>query len=52
MMRPYVVTQASGDEISKELFVAAVVLIVAITLVFVGLKTFHPRSRKTRPADR
>jgi spore coat protein A len=52
MMRPYVVTQASGDEISKELVVAAVVLIVAITLVLVGFKIFHSRFRKTRPADR
>ena len=45
MMRPYIVTQASGARSSQELIVAIVVLIVTIILVFIGLKTFRSRSR-------
>lgn len=50
MMRPYIVTQTSGAAIPKELIVATVGLIVAITLVFVGFKIFQSRARRARPS--
>jgi FtsP/CotA-like multicopper oxidase with cupredoxin domain len=46
MMRPYIVTQASGAAIPQELIIAIVVLIVAITLVSIGLKIYRSRSQK------
>jgi FtsP/CotA-like multicopper oxidase with cupredoxin domain len=46
MMRPYIVTQASGAAIPQELTIAIAVLIVAITLVFIGLKIYRSRSQK------
>jgi FtsP/CotA-like multicopper oxidase with cupredoxin domain len=48
MMRPYIVTQASGAAIPQELIIAIVVLIVAITLVFIGLKMYQSRSEKNQ----
>jgi spore coat protein A len=50
MMRPYTVTQMSGTAISQKLIIAAVVLIVVVTLVFVGFRTYQSRSQKTMPA--
>jgi hypothetical protein len=46
MMRPYIVTQASTAAISKELTIVIVVLIVAIALVFIGLKAYQSRSAR------
>jgi FtsP/CotA-like multicopper oxidase with cupredoxin domain len=48
MMRPYIVTQASGAAIPQELIIAIVVLIVAIILVFIGLKIYQSRSEKNQ----
>jgi FtsP/CotA-like multicopper oxidase with cupredoxin domain len=48
MMRPYIVTQASGAATPQELIIAIVVLIVAITLVFIGLKKYQSETNREK----